>query len=104
MYVYIWRRVRRGKWGRQRKVHTGYPYCWQAPRDSRPETPAKHEILWHLTDEDVMAAIAGTKIPEGEMIPDVEPEERVAASLEKAARMMMTIREKTIRSTLELSR
>lgn len=51
-----------------------------------------------------MAAIAGTKIPEGEMIPDVEPEERVAASLEKAARMMMTIREKTIRSTLELSR
>ena len=37
-----------------------------------------------------MAAIAGTKIQEEEMIPDVEPEEKAAASLKKAATEVTT--------------
>lgn len=104
MYVYIYGGESAREMGTATESRQRLFTCRQAPRDSRPETPAKQELLWHLTDEDVMAVIAGTKIPEGEMIPDVEPEVRAAASLEKAARMMMTIREKTIPSTPGLSR
>ena len=57
---------------------------------------------WHLTDEDVKAVIAGTKIQEGKA-PDVGPGEMAAASLKKAARKMMT-RRRNILCTLALSR
>ena len=55
-----------------------------------------------MTDEDVKAVIAGTKIKEGKA-PAVGPGEMAAASLKKAARKMMK-RRRNILCTLALSR
>jgi hypothetical protein len=42
-----------------------------------------------LTDEDVMAVIAGTKIQKEEMVSDAGPEAEAATSLKKVAAVMM---------------
>ena len=44
---------------------------------------------WHLTDEDVKAVIAGTKIQKEEMVSDAGPEAEAATSQKKVAAVMM---------------